>query len=90
MKFSDIYYLYNDGRLEHRCLYSLNTSDALIAYLKQLRSNYNTWEYPTDIEGIYFGKNGCCYYNCKEFIIVSIMHNEEDRDVYNANTTTKN
>lgn len=33
--------------------YNTTPEKALIAYLEQMKGNFNTWTYPEDLEGIY-------------------------------------
>lgn len=33
--------------------YNMTAKAAMIAYLEQMRGNFNTWTYPKDLEGIY-------------------------------------
>ena len=52
MKISIIYELNENGNIAKKAIYSLNTKQALIAYIMQKQNNFNTWEYPTELEGI--------------------------------------
>ena len=40
------------GKIMRTASYSLDPKQALIAYVMQSRGNMNTWEYPTDLQGI--------------------------------------
>jgi hypothetical protein len=40
------------GKIMIKATYSLDPKRAIIAYIMQSRSNWNTWEYPEDIAGI--------------------------------------
>lgn len=48
-----IYSLWDNGIIEEIAEYSLEPKTALIAFLQQTRGNYNTWDYPSDMIGIY-------------------------------------
>lgn len=52
-----IYKLHSDGRIINVAAYSIDPKSALVAYLMQtIHHNYNTWEYPEIVNGMYAGK----------------------------------
>ena len=46
----------NTGECIKSARYTLSPKKALIAAVMQYNGNYNTWEYPKDIKGIYKSK----------------------------------
>ena len=48
-----IYILWDNGNIEEIAEYSMEPKKALIAFLQQTRGNYNTYDYPSDMVGIY-------------------------------------
>ena len=44
------------GKITNTALYTCDTKSALIAYIMQLKNNYNTWNYPKHIDGIFESK----------------------------------
>ena len=48
-----IYTLEDSGRISEVSQYSLPPKAALIAYIEQSKGNYCTWDYPSDLDGIY-------------------------------------
>ena len=49
---STIFRLYPDGHIEYKARYSLTPKQAMIAYIQQEKGNFNTWTYPSWIDGI--------------------------------------
>lgn len=48
-----IYSLWDNGIIEEIAEYSLEPKTALIAFIQQTRGNHSTWDYPSDMVGIY-------------------------------------
>ena len=45
------------GSIVKECLYTnMTVKEALICGINQFRGNFNTWEYPKDMDGIYKSK----------------------------------
>lgn len=46
--------LHPDGRIIDAATFTLDTKPALVAYIMQvIYHNYNTWEYPETVDGMY-------------------------------------
>lgn len=46
--------LHPDGRIIEAATFTLDTKSALVAYIMQvIHHNYNTWEYPEIVDGMY-------------------------------------
>lgn len=48
-----IYSLWDNGIIEEIAEYSLEPKTALIAFIQQTRGNHSTWDYPSNMVGIY-------------------------------------
>lgn len=49
--------LHSDGRIIDAATFTLDAKPALVAYIMQaIHHNYNTWEYPEVVDGMYPGK----------------------------------
>lgn len=56
--------LHSDGRIINVAAYSIDPKPALVAYLMQtIHHNYNTWEYPEIVNGMYAGITDNWYYD---------------------------
>ena len=54
----------NNGKVIEESVYSLPPKQALIAFVKQLKNDFNTWLYPVNMDGIWESKRikGVYYY----------------------------
>ena len=43
----------NEGMFIQEARYTLSPMEALIAAIEQYKGNYNTWEYPKTLNGVY-------------------------------------
>ena len=72
MNISIIYELNENGDVTEKARYSIDTKQALIAYIMQKQNNFNTWEYPTELKGIRESKTkqNHYYFDYNENIVI--------------------
>lgn len=79
MNMTDVYKILNDGTV-NKHTFALSAKQALIACIMQERfHNYNTWEYPYDINGIVSHKRGNVVrfvYDCGDYCFWCKQKNE--------------
>ena len=66
--------LAEDGKIEEKAIYTIDSKKALIAYIMQdIKKNFNTWAYPEDMEGIRESKTvkNHFYYDYKNIVIAA-------------------
>ena len=62
------------GDVVKECLYTnMTVKEALICGINQFRGNFNTWEYPKDMDGIYKSASvrGRLLYDISDDVIIS-------------------
>lgn len=66
--------LTNDGLIDEQAVYSLSSKEALVAFIMQnYDCNYNTWEHPDIIDGMWQSKkSGNWYWEDDNVIYVAI------------------